>query len=359
LKRALKLAGALLLLLAAAFLALTLIARGDGLPPGATMADGSAIVAAPAGRVVHHQGEAHGVAFLPNGLIAGTGTDGRIVLMTPAGEVRASFNHEGGATSLAASPDGTMLVTGGYDRTARIWRVADGRQLGALGGHGGTVWTVAWSPDGQWLATAGEDRLIRLWRARDFALVHTLSGHELNIWSVQFSPDSRLLASGSFDHSIRLWDVMNGRMVRRLAGHDQAVVAVAFSPDGRMLASGGDDSTVRLWRVADGAQLKQLTGGSEHVYALAFSADGRWLASGGRARSGFWTFWHQLTGQSPKGPAIRLWRMPDGALQATLEATDDITALAFSPDSGLLATASSDASNMVWRLQPAGSAIRR
>ena len=349
-RRTLKIAGALLLLLAATFLVLTLMARGDGLPPGAVMAEGAAITVRPADRFVHHQGEARELAFLPNGLLAAGGTDGRVELLTPAGDVRGTITHEGGMSPLAASPDGTMIITGGYDRTARIWRVADRRQLGTLAGHDGTVWTVAWSPDGRWLATAGEDKLIRIWRAADFALVHTLPGHELNIWAVRFSPDSRLLASGSFDHSVRLWDVGSGRLVRRLAGHDQAAVTVAFSPDGSMLASGGDDSTVRLWRVADGAQLQVLTGDSEHVYALAFSADGRWLASGGRARSGFWTFWHQLTGQSPKGPAVRFWRMPDGALQATLEASDDVMALAFSPDGALLATASADGSNMLWRL---------
>ena len=349
-RRALKILGFGLLLLAAGFLVLTLLARGDGRPPGAVMAAGATLTAAPAASFVHHQGEAREMVFLPDGLLAATGTDGRIELLTAAGEVCGTMMHDGGASPLAASPDGSLLASGGYDRTARIWRLADRRQVGTLSGHGGTVWSLAWSPDGQWIATASEDKLIRIWRASDFALVHTLRGHELNIWSVRFSPDSRLLASGSFDHSIRLWDVASGRMVRQLAGHDQAVVAVAFSPDGAMLASGGDDSTVRLWRLADGAQLKVMTEGSEHVYTLAFSADGRWLASGGRARSGFWTFWHQLTGQSPKGPAVRLWQMPAGNLQATLEASDDVMALAFSADARLLATASADGSNMFWRL---------
>jgi WD40 repeat protein len=107
---------------------------------------------------------------------------------------------------------------------------------------------------------------------------------------------------------------------------------------------------LRIWRAADGAQLAALTGGSEHIYAVAFSPDGRWLASGGRARSGFGTFWHQLTGAIAKGPAVRLWRVADGALQATLEESDDVMALTFSPDGNLLATASADGANSVWQL---------
>jgi WD40 repeat protein len=345
-----KIAAALVLLLAAAFLVLTLMARGDGLPPQAIAAEGAMLAASPAGRFVHHQGEAREMAFLPDGRLAAGGTDGRITLIDAHGRVTGTIVHEDGISPLALSPDGTMLASGGYDRTARLWRVSDGRQVRALQGHGGTVWTLAWSPDGQWIATAGEDRLIRIWRTSDGGLARTLAGHELNIWSVRFSPDSRLLASGSFDRSIRLWDVASGRMVRRLAGHDQAVTTVAFSPDGQVLASGGDDSTVRLWRVADGARVRTLTGGSDHVYAVAFSPDGRWLASGGRARGAFWTAWHQLTGQGPKGPAVRLWRVADGALQATLEHSDDVMALAFSPDGRTLAAASTDGSNALWRL---------
>lgn len=321
-------------------------------PPGAIPVDGAEIHAALVARFDHREGEARDLTFSPDGsLLAAAGTDGRIELMRGApGTVWRTIVHPDGASPLAVSPDGTMLVSGGYDRAARIWRIADQRPIRVLEGSGGTIWSVAWSRDGSKIATAGEDKLIRIWNAADGALLRTLAGHELNIWSVRFSPDSRLLASGSFDHSIRIWDVASGRMVRQLAGHDQAVVSVDFSPDGRLLASGGDDSTVRIWRVADGAALAMLTGGSDHVYAVAFSPDGRWLASGGRARSAIGTFWHQLTGGGAKGPAVRLWRVRDGALQATLEHSDDVMSLAFSPDGRRLAAASADGSNAIWRL---------
>jgi len=346
----LKIAGALLLPIAGAFAVLSLAAGTDGLPPRAIAAEGAMVGAAPVARFVHRQGEGRDMVFLPDDTLFAAGTDGRIEHVDAQGVARGAILHAGGVTGLALSPDAALLASAGYDRTVRLWRIGDGRPAGVLRGHEGTVWTLAWSPDGQWLASAGEDKTIRIWRAGDLSLVHVLRGHELNIWTVRFSPDSRLLASGSFDHSIRLWDVASGRMVRRLPGHDQAVVSVDFSPDGRLLASGGDDSTVRIWRLADGAPLRTLTGGSNHVYSVRFSPDGRWLASGGRARSAIGTFWHQLTGGGAKGPAVRLWRVGDGALQAVLEHSDDVMALTFSRDGRLLATASADGSNAIWQI---------
>jgi WD40 repeat protein len=69
--------------------------------------------------------------------------------------------------SVAWSPDGRLVATGGIDGTVRVWDL-DGviRSVAVLLGHEDPVTAVAWSPDGRWLASGGEDRTVRIWDVR-------------------------------------------------------------------------------------------------------------------------------------------------------------------------------------------------
>jgi WD40 repeat protein len=103
-----------------------------------------------------------------------------------------------------------MLASGAWDKTVRLWRVADGTLLHTLTRHSDDVRSVAWSPDGQTLASGSgglleRDTSIKLWRVADGTLLHTLDGHTDWVHSVAFSPDGRLLASASFDQTVKLW----------------------------------------------------------------------------------------------------------------------------------------------------------
>ena len=66
---------------------------------------------------------------------------------------------------MAFSPDGRRIVSGGFDKTVRIWDAGTGQQIGApLTGHTKTVESVAFSPDGRRIASGG-DKTVRIWDA--------------------------------------------------------------------------------------------------------------------------------------------------------------------------------------------------
>jgi hypothetical protein len=94
-----------------------------------------------------------------------------------------SGGHAGGVNSVAFSPDGSMIASGGgydvtgkLDKTIKLWRVSDGKLLRTLEGHTWEVHSVAFSPDGSMIASGSEDETIKLWRVSDGALLRTLWG---------------------------------------------------------------------------------------------------------------------------------------------------------------------------------------
>lgn len=121
--------------------------------------------------------------------------------------------------SLAFSPDGSLLASGWSDSKVWLWQVAacegqdeDGlcvRPLRRMRGYRfDTVTSVAFSPDGSLLASAAGKPVIELWRVADGHLLATLEGHGRRVLSVAFSPDGTLLASGAADYTVRLWGVV-------------------------------------------------------------------------------------------------------------------------------------------------------
>ncbi|MER6026430.1 AAA family ATPase [Streptomyces sp. NPDC001851] len=285
------------------------------------------------------------------------GTYSRLISIVNAPLATPLSGHTGAVYLTSFSPDGKTLATASYDRTVRLWNVADRSHPKPLGrpltGHTSWVSSAVFSPDGHTLASAGDDGTIRLWNvtdpARPKALGKPLAGHRGTIYLVAFSPDGRTLASAGEDHTVRLWNVADPRRpgaLGALRGHSAAVRSVAFSPDGHTLAAGGDDDTILLWNTADPRRPEQyrtvLKGHTDLVHSVAFSPDGHTLASGSADNT------------------IRLWNVTAPASATALGPpltghTAPIWSVAFSPDGSRLAAASADSTASLWNVSDPSS----
>ncbi len=290
------------------------------------------------------------------------------------------FGHEGTVHSITYSPDGSLLATAGFDKTARLWDGKTGQPVGKpLIGHSGRVLAAAFSADGRTLATGSTDDTILLWDiATAQPLGPPLTGHSNWVRGLAFSRDGRWLVSTDAGGGIALWDMSTRRI---LHGHQEHVRGVAVSPDGRVLMTTSFDKTLRFWDAISGEALASVaTPHKRSIIQTALSPDGKVLAMGDVG--GVITLWDAATRQLLHPPiqaresiVIGLTFSPDGSLLAAGDFDGVITlwdvasarplssspplpdnwvlALAFSPDGNLLASGAVDGKIRFWDATPA------
>lgn len=277
-------------------------------------------------------------------------------------------------TSLAFSPDGRWLAAGALDERVQIWETTTWREVMRvkpavdpnIGGEelwmGGSnnqrivaqVRGIAFSPDSRWLVTCSDGGIAQVW---DVTTGHEVAriNQEMQLSSVAFSPDGNWVASGS--DTIWVWEASTGRKIAEGPGWG----LFSFSPDSRFIASGSADSTnaIVIWEAATGRIVRQMEdagypsttqddsgydpASSVSFSTLAFSPDGQLLAAGEGLPEGV-SFWPP----TPLKGRIVVWKVSTGELISSMEHSDTINSLSFSPDNRRIVSGSNDGTARIW-----------
>ena len=179
--------------------------------------------------------------------------------------------------SIAFSPDGRLLASGGGKHASRFWDLASGQFRGDGVRGKQFVVCLAFSPDGSALAAGSRDG--------SSGVIDTATGllrielhQEGMLNSVAFSPDGRLIMTTSNRGDMtdaRLWDAGTGvpaSSVMSLPGRSR--IPAIFKPDGSAIAVLSGDHTIRLYDVSTARPLGVVGMLRNECFAMAFRA--RW-----------------------------------------------------------------------------------
>ncbi|ELR06908.1 hypothetical protein VC83_05913 [Pseudogymnoascus destructans] len=151
--------------------------------------------------------------------------------------------------------DDSILATGSYDTTIKIWDIDTGEELRTLRGHTSGIRSLQF--DDTKLISGSLDRMLKVWNWRTGECMSTYQGHTGGIMSLHF--DGNLLASGSVDKSVKIWN-FSDKSTFSLKGHRDWVNAVKVDSASRTVFSASDDCSIKLWDLDSKACIKTFEG---------------------------------------------------------------------------------------------------
>ncbi|KAF5589234.1 chromosome transmission fidelity 4 [Fusarium pseudocircinatum] len=247
--------------------------------------------------------------------------------------------HTQGTTRCAYTPDGTRLVTVGSNNTIRLYKTgSDGEPINI---DDCQEQNMAVAAGDEFFVVGSEDGTVSLYSLETHTFERFLTRTVLPIRDVALSSDRQWCAVASDELSVKIVNTKDITQVKHLREHARAVRNVSFDPQGRLVALSGTDGIVYVYsltaeepeliRKVDGI-IGAIDGDSETSTRVAWHPDGRAFAVPTPVKD------------------IQIISKNDWEKQRTFANGHlaDITAIAWSPNGALLASASKDGKVIVW-----------
>ena len=186
-----------------------------------------------------------------------------------------------------------------------------------------------WGPDGSLLAV-GTSQGIYIHDTETLNVTQQLSDSPF-VSALDWNRRDNRIVSGHSDGSIQVWNVEDGTLLTTLDGHERVVTSVQWSPDGTQIASGSWDDTLRIWDVDTGQVQVIIHTGAE----ITVNYSVNWNAAG-----------DQMASQGAHG--VYIWDTSTGQPAFSWFYNREVSALKWSPDNEIIATANSSDQILLW-----------
>ncbi|XP_047252903.1 transcriptional corepressor LEUNIG_HOMOLOG isoform X6 [Capsicum annuum] len=270
------------------------------------------------------------------------------------------------------SSDGKLLASAGHDKKAVLWNMDTLQTETTPEEHQYLITDIRFRPNSSQLATASFDKSVRLWDSTNPSYcLHAYTGHtshvmsldfhpkkndlfcfcdsnnEIRYWSitpfsctrvskqggsaqVRFQPLSGRLLAAASDKVVSVFDVENDRKIHSFQGHPGVVNYLCWDLNGELLASISEES-VKVWSLTTGDCIHELSATGNQFHSCVFHPSYSALLVIGAMRS------------------LELWDMVENKSMTVPAHENIIAALAQSPATGMVGSASHDSSVKLWK----------